>query len=103
MSILLEMRELLDEHNLYGWKAEIKDSRSWHGLCDYSKKTIYLSLYLSLYGTGKQIRNTILHEIAHALTAGHCHDKVWKAKAIEIGCDGKRCNHHGFEHLIRTR
>jgi hypothetical protein len=36
-------------------------------------------------------RDTILHEIAHALTPGHNHDSVWRAKSIEIGCDGKRC------------
>ena len=39
----------------------------------------------------KSVENTILHEIAHALTPGKGHGPVWRAKAIEIGCDGKRC------------
>ena len=38
----------------------------------------------------KEIKNTVLHEIAHALTPGHNHDHVWQAKAVSIGCDGER-------------
>jgi hypothetical protein len=32
----------------------------------------------------------MLHEIAHALVRiKHHHDKVWRKKALEIGCNGK--------------
>ena len=31
------------------------------------------------------IKLIVLHEIAHALTPGHDHDSVWKAKCVEIG------------------
>lgn len=38
------------------------------------------------------IRDTILHEIAHALVGpNHCHDLVWKAKCLEIGATPRRC------------
>lgn len=41
------------------------------------------------------IKNVILHEIAHALVGvDEGHSEVWKQRAIEIGCDGKRtCSH----------
>ena len=33
-----------------------------------------------------EVRDTILHEIAHALVGpGHGHDAVWKAKCVEVG------------------
>lgn len=46
----------------------------------------------------EDIKNTILHEIAHALV-GHKegHNKVWKDKAIEIGCTGDRCCQRFYE------
>ena len=37
------------------------------------------------------IRDTILHEIAHALTPGQHHNDVWRRKATAIGCTGQRC------------
>lgn len=43
----------------------------------------------------------ILHEIAHALVDYHGHDDVWRSKALEIGCSGKR---HGLSGVsIRGR
>ena len=40
------------------------------------------------------MKNTLLHEIAHALAGHeHNHDEVWKATARSIGCDGCRCGH----------
>ena len=45
--------------------------------------------------TDDEVKNTILHEIAHALDfcirGKSAHDYIWKSIAIEIGCDGKRC------------
>ena len=36
--------------------------------------------------------DTLLHEIAHALVGHkHGHDAVWRRKALQIGCNGKRC------------
>jgi hypothetical protein len=41
--------------------------------------------------TDEAIKDTIIHEIAHALTKGHNHNNVWKRKCIELGGDGQRC------------
>jgi hypothetical protein len=36
------------------------------------------------------IRDTILHEVAHALVGeNHNHDEAWRAKAIELGATGE--------------
>jgi hypothetical protein len=38
------------------------------------------------------VRDTILHEIAHALVGPrHGHDATWAARARAIGCSGQRC------------
>jgi len=56
-----------------------------------TKKLIQLQPTYVELNEESSVRNTILHEIAHALTPNHNHNKFWKRKAIEIGCDGKRC------------
>lgn len=55
---------------------------------DSSSKRIELSKKLVLLNDEARVMRTVLHEIAHALTEGHGHDAVWKAKCLEIGGDG---------------
>lgn len=59
------------------------------GVCNYDRKVIVLSDIYCYRLPRKEVEDTILHEIAHALTPGHEHDNVWKNKALEIGCSGK--------------
>jgi len=74
----------------YSFKFDNANAR--FGLCNYGKKTITLSKKLVLMNDEARVNNTILHEIAHVLAGGkNGHNHIWKAKAIEIGCDGKRC------------
>jgi predicted SprT family Zn-dependent metalloprotease len=84
---------LIAKHGIgeQGWKFRFDNARRRFGCCMYRSKTITLSKYLTHLNDEKQVTNTILHEIAHALTPGHHHDWVWKAKAREIGCTGDRC------------
>lgn len=85
--------EKREEHGLKFWKLEYKSMYRRLGICKYAPKTIVLSKEFVEQGTDEQIKDTILHEIAHALTQGHHHDQVWKAKCIEIGGNGMRkCN-----------
>ena len=85
--------KLMVDHGLQekGWSFEFDQATRRFGRCYYRRKLITLSEPLVSLNDESRVRNTILHEIAHALTEGHHHDEVWRAKAIEIGCDGKRC------------
>jgi predicted SprT family Zn-dependent metalloprotease len=86
--------ELMEEHNLMemGWRFGFDTAKRRFGCCNYTYKEITLSRALVLVNDEDRVKNTILHEIAHALVGrGHGHNSVWKRKAIEIGCDGKRC------------
>lgn len=71
-----------------GWKFAWHNRVRVYGTCDYAKKTIYLSRKLTAVREDAAVVNTILHEIAHALTPGCKHNAVWKAKFISLGGDG---------------
>lgn len=96
---LEKAKELANEligrkHLLYrdGWRFEFDNAKRRLGCCNFTYKTISLSKAITLINDESIIRNTILHEIAHALVGrGHGHDWVWRQKALEIGCDGNRC------------
>lgn len=66
------------------------------GLCRVSTKTISLTLGFVVANEEPIVRNTILHEIAHAITweiNGTCkHDALWKAVCVKIGCEPERLN-----------
>lgn len=89
------LREELDKHELYHVTTKMNGRlTSVFGRYRYSRlghKSIELSTKLVQINDVERVRLTILHEVAHALTEGHGHDYVWKAKLLEIGGDGKRC------------
>lgn len=83
--------ELKNKHeSLLRWKVTFNNRKGSFGLCSYSKREIQLSNMLIPFMSDKAIKDTILHEIAHALTAGHGHDYVWRIKFIELGGNGER-------------
>lgn len=81
---------LRDEHNLNGWfnhwKLLFMRSSRILGNCNYKYKTIWLSEKFVELNDEHIVKDILLHEIAHALTKGHKHNKIFKAKAISIGC-----------------
>jgi predicted SprT family Zn-dependent metalloprotease len=90
--------ELMKKHDLFNWSFAFNNRKRSFGVCNYTRKTIFLSKVLTPEITEDEARNTILHEIAHALVgSGHNHDYVWQRKAIEIGCSGERCSNHKVE------
>ena len=89
-------KKLLSKYpELKGWSDSTNMRKRAFGVCDYRNRLIELSAILVPAMTDEAIQDTIVHEIAHALTPGHNHDYVWKQKCIELGGDGKRC--HGSE------
>ncbi|WP_134741295.1 SprT-like domain-containing protein [Nocardioides sp. 503] len=84
-------RTLLDEHGLHDWELVFDRAKRRAGICRESERTIGLSAPLTQVHGDADVRDTILHEIAHALVgARHGHDWVWKATARRIGCSGER-------------
>jgi len=85
---------LMSDHGLLdlGWYFEFTNKKNTFGSCNETRKRITVSKPLSLINDEAKVRDTILHEIAHALVGcKHGHDYVWKAKALEIGSNGQRC------------
>jgi len=87
---------LMAQHGLSGWSFGFNKNVRRTGVCIYPTRTqpgrIELSIHLIAMNSDEDIRDTILHEIAHALTgAEHNHDEVWKAKCREIGARPERC------------
>lgn len=77
-----------------GWRFQWNRGKRRIGCCSYKDKTIELSyLYVENTEDPELFRNTILHEIAHALTPGHNHDNIWKKACLNVGADPSRlCN-----------
>ena len=88
-----KLNKYFKKHKLKGWNYLISKQLTSSGAnCNYTKKLIKISHKYIHRATKKEIKNTILHEIAHALTPKQHHNKVWKKMAISIGCNGKRCH-----------
>ena len=84
---------LMAKHGLNGWSFQYGDAARQSGVCDHYTRVISLSHLYCLKAPAHGLRNTLLHEIAHALVGpAHNHDRVWKEKAREIGCTADRCH-----------
>ncbi|MFM6848515.1 MAG: SprT family zinc-dependent metalloprotease [Terrabacter sp.] len=86
-------RQLMEEHALHDWTLVLDRAKTRAGACRPARREIALSAPLTRLHDEAEVRDTLLHEIAHALVgARHGHDPVWQAKALEIGCSGQRCS-----------
>lgn len=85
--------ELMAKHGLIeqGWTFTFIRSIRTLGLCSYRPKTISLSEQYMLTADEALINDTILHEIAHALTPGAGHGWRWKIMCVKIGANPERC------------
>ncbi len=94
---LKKCRELLRKHGLSDWSVCLDDSMSRAGACNYRARQISLARLFIRKASEPEIRDTILHEIAHALVGiEHHHDAIWRKIAREIGCSAERCHNIMF-------
>ncbi|MGL4742878.1 MAG: SprT-like domain-containing protein [Dermatophilaceae bacterium] len=83
---------LVRQHGLDGWVVVADRAKTRAGVCRPGIRQIGLSRPITELHSEREVRDTILHEIAHALVGPeHGHDSVWQAKAREIGGTGERC------------
>jgi hypothetical protein len=84
-------RSLMDRHGLADWTFAWDRARRRFGSCSVARKRITLSLHLARLNDEPEVRDTILHEIAHALAPGDGHGQRWKAACARVGAKPERC------------
>ena len=83
---------LMEEHGLAGWRFELDRAKRRAGICRHAQKVIGLSAPITRLHPEAEVRDTILHEIAHALAGPKAgHGPAWVATARRIGCSAERC------------
>lgn len=82
---------LMQQHGLAGWTFRFDRARRRFGSCAPGRKTITLSKWLTLLNDAPDVRETILHEIAHALTPGDGHGRKWREACLRVGAKPVRC------------
>ena len=101
----------MEEHRLADWKLEFENCKRSLGRCHYYDRKITLSEWYVELNEEKDVEDTILHEIAHALSwvrygrEGKGHGRLWKKVCVEIGAIPQRLhqgvieypnNHHKY-------
>jgi predicted SprT family Zn-dependent metalloprotease len=72
--------------NRDGWTFGWNNRKRALGLCNYTKKKIFVSESCAKVVAGDKIKDTVLHEIAHALAgAGTGHGIIWKQWCVKVG------------------
>jgi SprT-like family len=87
--------DLMDDHGLRpdepgGWRFFFDNAPVRAGACNREERYIALSGPVVMHWPMAEIRDTILHEIAHARTNG-MHGREWKAMCHRIGARPEAC------------
>lgn len=83
---------LVEQHAPPGWEVEFDGAKRRAGVCRFATRTIGISAPLAAIHDEWEVRDTILHEIAHALAGPrHGHDEHWRRIAVSLGSSGQRC------------
>lgn len=86
-------RALMDAHGLREWAFAFNRRKRSLGVCYYERKRIELSTHYVPRNDDASIRDTVLHEIAHALAGRKAgHGAAWKAVCLAIGATPERCD-----------
>lgn len=84
-------RDLMNQHGLTDWTFQWDRAKQRAGACFYRRKMITLSIHYVTKNELDDVKDTILHEIAHALTPGDHHGFLWQAACRRIGAKPQRC------------
>lgn len=85
-------RYLMNQHGLNDWYFEWSRSLTIFGSCHYHSKKITLSYKIVRLNTDSEVRDTILHEIAHALCGpNEGHGWGWKQMCLRVGAKPVAC------------
>jgi predicted SprT family Zn-dependent metalloprotease len=88
----LMAREIMNDHGLDNWNFGFDNARRRFGRCNHTHRLIGLSAPLVSINSKDEVRDVILHEVAHAL-AGHSagHGPRWQEMCRRIGAKPERC------------
>jgi predicted SprT family Zn-dependent metalloprotease len=85
---------LISKWELDGWTFKFNHRKRNLGVCRYGPKSIELSLYLLPFMSDYDVKDTILHEIAHALDwrerGESDHGPEWRRWAVKVGANPSR-------------
>lgn len=77
------------------WSFAFDNAKRRAGVCDYTRRRISVSRYISARNDDDEVHQTLLHEVAHAMAGpGTGHGARWRRIAREIGYVGDTV-HHG--------
>jgi len=83
-------KALMLQHGLVDWRFGFDRARRRFGTCSTALKRITLSAHLTHLNSEDEVRDTILHEIAHALAPDDGHGEAWKSACRRIGARPER-------------
>src|SRR5215471_837955 len=89
-------RAKLNEYGLKDWSVRLTTDPNlpFIGKCMYHDRCIILNAHYIDIHPADEVRDTILHEVAHALCPGQGHNSIWATKARDIGCTNTlACSH----------
>lgn len=87
-------QQLMRKHGLIqrGWILVWDNAKRRFGQCRHHSRILRLSKPLTSLNLEVDVRDVILHEIAHALVGPRQgHNQVWKNMCVEIGAKPERC------------
>ncbi len=84
-------RDLMHRHGVGDWGFAFDRAKRRLGSCRYAQRTLTLSAPLTRLNDEAVVRDTILHEIAHARTPGAAHGPRWRAEARRLGAAPRPC------------
>jgi predicted SprT family Zn-dependent metalloprotease len=87
-------RQIFKDNKLHSWNLGFLRSKRILGFCNYSKKTISLSIYFCCLNDEAAVRQLLLHEVAHALATSiygspQGHNSNWKQICRQLGTPPK--------------